>query len=241
MPEKHLFVNFSHYQDRPDPNMRHKIASHAARYGPNGSLAFKALPDGTNQSAAQPMTPLSNKHSPRQVHSIPGTPLQRSLSMQDDAHFGQDYETMLARFDNLCACSDSMNKRSKPSGRIVHSEECSLIDDYLALCTQHELPFRVFSFARGPTFLPTGGPNDDTLVLQCFLVASQAAVDGLDPMFKGKASKQTLTLQQRALSTMQRVITKSPNTVDDSLVIASAVLMSTAVCERNLSNVEVDD
>lgn len=152
--------------------------------------------------------------------------------MHGDAHLRQDYETMLARFDDFCACSESGTKSSRSSGRVVHSEECSLLDDYLALCAQHELPYRVFSSTTGSSFLPTGGSTDETLVLQCFLVAGQAAIDGLDPKFKGKPSKQTLTLQQKALCAMQKLISKRPNTVDDSLVVASAVLMSTAVSQN---------
>lgn len=137
---------------------------------------------------------------------------------------------MLARFDDFCACSDNVNKVSRTGGRLVHAEECSLLDDYLDLCGQHELPFRIFTAGQGTTYLPTAEPGEDTLVLQCFLVAAQAAIDGLEPKFGAKASKQTLTLQQKALGAMQKLIAKRPNTVDDSLVLASAVLMSTAVC-----------
>lgn len=70
--------------------------------------------------------------------------------------------------------------------------------------------------------------NRDGVVAQCLLVAGQAAIDGLDPRFKGKASKRTLMLHQQALSAMQKLISKRPNTVDDVLMLASAVLMAIA-------------
>ena len=230
MPEKHLFVNSSHYQDRPDPKLRQKIASHAAKYGPNGALAFKTSPDSESitSSASQPSV---GRHAPKQLHSDPRTPMQRSASISSspgDARLRKDYEIMLARFDDFCACTDDGSKKTKAAGNAVHSEECSLLDDYLELCAQHELPFRVFTYEQQTNCQLFGAPTEDALILQCLLVAGQAAIDGLDPKFRGRASKSTLTLQQKALSLMQKLIAKRPNVVDDSLVLASAILLVTA-------------
>lgn len=231
MPDKHLFVNYSHYQDRPDQNMRHQMASHAARYGPNGALAFRTSPEGMDKLAEQSMSSSSSRHSWKQVQSSQATKLQRSASINSspvDTAFRKDYEMILARFDDFCACAGSLKaSNAKPEVEVVHSEECSLLEDYLDLSAQHELPFRVWSFSQARM-------KQDGLVTQCLLVAVQAAIDGLDPNFKGKASKQTLTLQQKALGAMQKLIAKRPNIIDDSLVFASAVLMATAVGPTSL-------
>ena len=232
MPEKHLFVNASHYQDKPDPNMRHKIASHAAKYGPNGSLAFKTSPEKPSASTAQVPSTGSSRHAVAKPKGSPGAPMQRSASISSatsDVRLRQDYEAMLSKFDNFCACTDANTKGPKMKGTTKHSDDCSLLDDYLELCSQQELPFRVFPNAQRHCLWPTGALNDNGLVLQCHLVATQAAIDGLDVKFAGKPSKQTLTLQQKALSAMQNMISGRPNVIDDSLVLTSAILMSVAV------------
>lgn len=145
----------------------------------------------------------------------------------------QDFETMINRFSEFCACFDHTDASStKSKQKMVHSEDCSLLEDYLDLCTQHELPFRVSTGDRQDVFNPltiSTGASDDGLVIQCLLVAGQAAIDGIDAKFKCKASKQTLTLQQKALTAMQNLIARKPNTVEDSLILGSAVLMSIAV------------
>lgn len=227
MSEKHLFVNLSHYQDRPDPKLRHRIASHAARYGPNGSLAFKTSLEDTDTISERSSSAATSRHSPTSPKTTPATPMRRSSSVSSsvpgDIILRHDYETMLSRFDDFCACAES-NEPSGGMGKaaMVHSEDCSLLEDYIDLCHQHELPLRV----TVQTPLPV--PPDDGLVTQCLLMASQAAVDGIDPKFKGKPSNKTLTLQQKALAAMQKVIKSRPTTVD-SLIIGSAVHIATAV------------
>lgn len=238
MPDKHLFVNMSHYQERPDPNMRHKIASHAARYGPNGSLAFKTSPERTVPPTSQTSPTGTSRHSPKQSQNAPSTPGARRASVSTasspgEAKMRQDYEVMMSRFSEFCACTDhAETSSSRSKQKSVHSDDCSLLEDYMDLCAQHELPFRVGTAEHTEVFsplAPQGESAEDGLVIQCLLVAGQAAIDGMDAKFSGRASKQTLTLQQKALSAMQKVIARKPNTVDDSLILGSAVLMSTAV------------
>lgn len=145
MPDKHLFVNYSHYQDRPDPNMRHTIASHAARHGPNGALAFRRSPEPTDRVAEQSLSAPSSKNSSMQARSSPATPKQPSKSFNStsaDAALRKDYETILSRFDDVCTCAGSSGASDPESkANIVHSEECSLLGDYLNLLAQHELLF----------------------------------------------------------------------------------------------------
>jgi len=209
------------------------MASHAAKYGPNGALAFRTSPEGTDIVAEQSTTASSSRHSGRQAQSSPAPQMQRLASISSnpaDATLRKDYEMILARFDDFCACNESSgSSNSKSKSKVVHSDECSLLDDYLDLSAQHELPFRVWSLYRRPAFGPMSAQKQDGLVTQCLLVSGQAAIDGLNPKFKGKASKQTLALQQKALGAMQKLIAKRPNTIDDNLVLASAVLMAIAV------------
>ena len=232
MPEKHLFVNYSHYQDRPDPNMRHKMASHAAKYGPNGTLAFTTS-ERTSTQAERSTSATSSRHSSVQATSNRATPQQRSEGVNQassDSALSKDYEAILARFDDVCACVGSSEANDPQcKAKFVHSEECSLLEDYLDLVAQHELPFRVVSVSQQPAFGLIPAQKRCDIVTQCLLVAGQAAVDSLNPKFDGKASKQTLTLQQNALGAMQKLIAKRPTTVDDSLVLASTVLMAIAV------------
>lgn len=236
MPEKHLFVNSSHYQDRPDPNMRHRIASHAAKYGPNGSLAFKTSPERTDEVADRSPPRSANRGSPASSQSTTSTPRVRPASLvttssPGDLFLRQDYEFMSARFSDFCICSDDSPGSSPGSskGKGVHAEECSLLDDYLTLTREHELPFRVATHFQQSAESSPSAPAAEGLVLQCLLVAGQAAIDGMDPKFKNKPSNQTLKLQQKALNAMQRAISQRHNVIDDSLVIASAVMLSVAV------------
>lgn len=149
---------------------------------------------------------------------------------------------ILARFDEFCACSGSSNANNpKSKVKVVHSEECSVLEDYLDLSAKHELPFRISLLIQQPAVLLLGTQKQDPLVTQCLLVAGQAAIDGLDPKFRGKASKRTLTLQQKALGAMQKLIAQRPNTIDDSLVLASAVLMAIAVSTTCSSRYQTAD
>lgn len=219
--DKHLFVNYSHYQERPDPTLRHRIASHAARHGPNGSLAFKAgetPPDTSSHRHArttQSPAPSSTRH-PASISSASGSPYSR------------DYEDMVSQFDGFCTCTDDDGRDSRGKVKMVHSDDCSLMDDYFDLCNQHELPFRIRTHTMFPG-LAEDAALDDGLVTQCLLMASQAAVDGFNLQFKGKPSKKTLTLQQIALAATRKVIKPQPSTVDDSLIIASAIHMAQSV------------
>ena len=224
--DKHLFVNMSHYQERPDPRMRHKIASHAARHGPNGSLAFKPSEASSDASLSAVV-----RHGSAHVQS---STTQRSGSISSStlssSPYSLEYEDMVSRFDGFCACTDTNNGRdSRGKTKMVHSDDCSLMDDYFDLCDFYELPFRVDTNTLFPGLSAEEATFDDGLVAQCLLMAGQAAVDGLNPAFKGKPSKKTLTLQQKALSAMQKVIKTRPTTVDDSLIVGSAIHMATSV------------
>lgn len=235
MPDKHLFVNSSHYQDRPDPNMRHRIASHAAKYGPNGSLAFKTSPERTDEAVERSSPKSTNKSSPASSHSSSSTPRLRPASLapgspSGDVFLRQDYENLSARLLDFCICGDSATGNlSKAKGKVTHAEECTFLEDYVTLTREHELPFRVSTHVQQSVSDPSSAPAAEGLVLQCLLVAGQAAIDGMDPKFKNKPSKQTLAIQQKALSAMQRAISKQLNTIDDSIVLASAIMLSVAV------------
>lgn len=235
MPEKHLFVNSSHYQDRPDPNMRHKIASHAAKYGPNGSLAFKISSERTDE-VVEPTSRTSNKNVPNSIQSTISTPGARPATLPSitpiagDVFFRQDYEVISARLSDFCICTDD-SPRGSPStkGKATHAEECSFLDSYAKLTKEHELPFRVATHFHRSAFNSTAAPSAEGLVLQCLLVAGQAAIDGLDPKFRNKPSNRTLTLQQKALAAMREAISEQHHLVEDSIVIASAIMLSVAV------------
>ncbi|KAK5315121.1 hypothetical protein LTR70_006860 [Exophiala xenobiotica] len=208
------------------------MASHAARHGPNGALAFRTSLEPTDRVAEQSLSSSSSRNPQMQAGSSPATPKQQSDSLNPtsaEAALRKNYETILSRFDNVFTCAGSSGA-SDPDSKIdiVHPEERSLLEGYLDLLAQHELPFRVRTFAQQPVFGPMAAQNRDGLIAQCLLVAGQAAIDGLDPTFEGKASKRTLMLQQKALSVMQQLIAKRPNTLDDALMLASAVLMAIA-------------
>lgn len=236
MPEKHLFVNSSHYQDRPDPNMRHKIASHAAKYGPNGSLAFKTSPDRTDEVVDRSTSRSFNKNSPDLIQSTSSTPralpasLVSTAPIAGDVFFRQDYEAVSARLSDFCICADEPPESSpRTKGKAIHAEECSLLDSYLMLTKEHELPFRVATHFQRSAFNSPAAPAAEGLVLQCLLVAGQAVVDGLDPEFRNRPSNQTLILQQRALTAMREAIANQHHVVEDPILIASAIMLSVAV------------
>lgn len=236
MPEKHLFVNSSHYRDRPDPNMRYKIASHAAKYGPSGTLASKTPFNGPDEIPSESTLRFENRASSATPQSTASSPRVRPAALVlvtswDDVLLRQDYDYLSARLSDFCICSDNA-PRSSPSGskgKMTHAEDCSILDDHLAVLQEQELPFRVagrYQQSANNSFSP---PAAGDLILQCSLVAGQAAIDGLNPDFENKPSSPTLQLQQKALKAMRRAITARNNVIDDSIVVASAIMLSVAV------------
>lgn len=234
MPEKHLFVNSLHYQDRPDPNMRHKIASHAAKYGPNGSLAFKTSPECMDEAVHRSTSRSSDKSSPNSSQSTISTSPARSASLTLTTPIAGDvffrHEVASARLSDFCICADN-SPGGSPSTKekAAHAKECSLLENYLMLTNEHELPFRMTMQLQLPAFNSPAALVAEGLVLQCLLVAGQVAVDGMDPKFRNQPSNRTLTLQQRALTAMRKAISRRHNAVDDSIVVASAIMLSIAV------------
>lgn len=236
MPEKHLFVNSYHYRDRPDPNMRYRIASHAARYGPNGSLASKISSQGTEEVASELSVKAPDRGAPASPESTATTPRVRPAApiltnSRDDVLFRQEYDFMSARMSDFCICSDKSPTGSPKDskGKMAHADDCSILEDYLTLLREHEMPFRVTSWFQQPADRSLSAPPAEGLVLQCLLVVGQAAIDGLNPNFRNKPSSQTLQLQQKALNAMRWTITERQNVIDDSIVVASAIMLSIAV------------
>ena len=214
--------------------MKQRIASHAAKYGPNGSTTTRTSSERHGTISVHRSAPKTSSREFTAHSSISPKILIRAPDAMspksEESCLHKDYESMLAQFDEFCACAESAGKhRGKQKAKDVHTNGCSLLDDYLSLCLRHELPFRVFTHKQIPSFFPIETSTKHSLVLQCYLVCTHAAIDGQDLNFHGRTSKQTLTLQQKALCAMQNVIAERPNIVDDNLLLASAILMSVAV------------
>lgn len=216
--------------------MRYRIASHAAKHGPNGCTTSKSPPLGMDEMTEELTAESGTRDTPSSSRGIMNSPEVQLAPVVlatswDNVVFPQDYGEMLVRCSALCICSEGSSKRPPRSqeGKRGHNGDCLIPDKWFTVVKEHELPFRVTDFFRRSVKRTLFDPMHGGLVIQCLLMVGQAALDSLNPKFGFEPSDQALRLQHKALRAMQKVITKRHNMIDDNIVIASALMLLIAV------------